>query len=190
VRTAGFPDHVFPVLSLAVRLYTAAVISRLGLTLAVLTILVTASAVEAHSPGDHAGASVAYPGGIDLAEPIGADHLPITLLIAVAIAGALWTARVVASRLRGSQVACIAAALLLVTTTAQASPHLVHHVFDKDAGKSCTLKQVGDLVGGLTIDPTLPAPAVATLPSLVQSQPDPPSVFRSVDRSRSPPPAR
>lgn len=163
---------------------------RLGLTTAVLAILVTAAAVEAHTLVDHAGASVAYRGGVDFAEPIGADPLPAPLLIAAAIAGALWTARMIASHLRGSQFACIAAALLLVTTTAQASPHLVHHVFDRDAGKSCTVKQLGDLVGGLTIDPTLSAPTVATLPSLVQSQPDPPSVFRSVDRSRSPPPAR
>jgi len=181
---------LFRVLSFAGGRYTVPVTSRVSLALVVLTMLATASMVDAHTLVDHSGAAVAQRNGIDLAEPAGPANLPIAPLIVVAIAGALWTARMAALRARELRPVCVAAALLLVTTAAQAAPHLVHHVFDTDAGDSCKVKQLADLVGGLTIDFTLSAPIVTTLPRLVLSNPDPPSVFRPVDQSRAPPPAR
>jgi hypothetical protein len=135
-----------------------------------------------------AGSTVAPTAPVDPGRLAGRGALA-TLAIAAALAGTILAVRALAARSPRLRVASLAAAVLLVATTAQAAPHIVHHVFDEDGGAACKVKRQADLVVGLTVVLALPAPTVAAVPCPVLREPDPPSAFRPAERSRAPPTA-
>ena len=177
---------MFRVIVPAAQGYNPAMIWRLGVALAALLLLAPVSAIEAHTSIDAAGSPGAHHAGDGVAGALPSAGVPV-LLILLALGGMLAARRSAILRSRAPRIACLAAAALLVTMTAQASPHLVHHAVDQDHGDSCKIKRLADLVVDLSADVPTAVPVLVGVPLLVASPTDHPTAVPLADRSRAPP---